>query len=418
MDPAVNAARVAAYVQAVEAGHAPMGTVAKGGALSAVAVAADALGVPRQTIRDAIRRVQHVAEPALADLPTDGMTVSQRGIRYDKNGEIAGQSITLKRDAGDAFAIPEGHSVKGMSALLGPDGRVVQQWVKTAADRQQIAMDAIREAFQSAIPKAPDIKSPRLVNDDDLTIYPIADPHIGLLTWARECGADYDLNIARDTILQAYAELLATSPDSGNALVLWLGDTTHQNDRTNMTPRSGHVLDTDGRFHKVLFTAAQICAAVADMTAAKHGKTLVRMIEGNHDPDATPALTLAMFMRYEGHKLIKVDTSPGKHFYHRFGQVLIGATHGDTAKMRDMPLVMAADRPEDWGATKHRHVFTGHIHKASADEIGGVRVESLQAVAARDAYAAGGPWRSGRSLTSVTFNSVRGERSRARVNIG
>jgi hypothetical protein len=141
-------------------------------------------------------------------------------------------------------------------------------------------------------------------------------------------------------------------------------------------------------------------------------------MRGNHDDEVSTALTLAMAMRYEDHNLISVDTSPSMHFFYRFGQCLIGATHGHTVKMRDMPMMMAADRPEDWGATKHRHVFTGHIHKASSDEIGGVIVESVQAVAARDSFAHAGPWRSGRSLTSVTFNKIRGECSRAKVVIG
>jgi hypothetical protein len=56
VDPRENLRRVQAYLDAVEDGHAPMGTVASAGQLSAVQMAAQRIGVPGQTIRDAIRR--------------------------------------------------------------------------------------------------------------------------------------------------------------------------------------------------------------------------------------------------------------------------------------------------------------------------------------------------------------------------
>jgi hypothetical protein len=81
-------------------------------------------------------------------------------------------------------------------------------------------------------------------------------------------------------------------------------------------------------------------------------------------------------------------------------------------------MMLAADRPQDWGATTYRHMFFGHVHHEHAREVGPVRVESFQAPAARDAWATQAGFRSGRSLSAITFCQQRGEIGRHRVNIG
>jgi len=80
-------------------------------------------------------------------------------------------------------------------------------------------------------------------------------------------------------------------------------------------------------------------------------------------------------------------------------------------------MIMAATRPEDWGATKYRYCLTGHIHHQSAMEIGGVVVESFQTTASRDAWHASMGFRSGRSMQAIVLHAERGEIGRHRVNV-
>jgi hypothetical protein len=49
--------------------------------------------------------------------------------------------VRQTREPGEEFAVPDGHVVKGVSALLDADGRTVQQWVKT---REGNAPDPLR----------------------------------------------------------------------------------------------------------------------------------------------------------------------------------------------------------------------------------------------------------------------------------
>jgi hypothetical protein len=82
-----------------------------------------------------------------------------------------------------------------------------------------------------------------------------------------------------------------------------------------------------------------------------------------------------------------------------------------------MAMMLAADRPEDWGTAAHRHFFFGHIHHERAVEVGPVRCESFSSPAAKDAYAAGAGYRSSRAMSAITFHSDLGEIGRHRVNI-
>src|SRR5690606_12365272 len=136
---------------------------------------------------------------------------------------------------------------------------------------------------------------------------------------------------------------------------------------------------------------------------------IVRVLPGNHDDQSAIAVTLALAMYYRDEPRVAIGEDPSRFWWWRFGTTLLGATHGDMTKMPDMPLIMAASRPEDWGASKFRHVFTGHIHHHSAIEQGGVIVESFQSPAARDAWHAASGYNSGRSLSAITFHKDHGE---------
>jgi hypothetical protein len=156
---------------------------------------------------------------------------------------------------------------------------------------------------------------------------------------------------------------------------------------------------------------------MVDIIARKHMDVEVRFLSGNHDINSAMCLTVALSLFYNSNSRISVNTNPGIAWYRRFGSCLLGAAHGHTVKMANMPMMMAADRPEDWGLTRHKSFFSGHIHHESSKEIAGVRVESLQSPAARDAWNAASGYRSGRSLSAITFHSEEGEIGRHRVNI-
>lgn len=347
-----------------------------------------------------------------------GFTISKTSATYDADGNLKSQSIAQKPEPGEHFQIPEGHEIKGLSTLVGPDGRTVSQWVKTRPG--ELSIEEITAQIKAGLNgiEHPEIPENQTQTEANLaTVLPLADWHIGLLAWHRETGESWDLSIAKQTILRAVSRCINACPPSDTCVVLGLGDMLHFDGYEPITAKSGNHLDTDGRYPKVLRTAADMICSTVEMAAARHKNIIVRILPGNHDSRSALALSIALSMRYENAERVTVDDSPSYFWWWRWGKVFLGATHGDKAKMKDLPLVMAADRPQDWAASTYRKVFTGHIHHERKIEDGGVIVESLRTPVAKDAYHSFERYRSGRSVYAETFDRSGEDVSRVSVNI-
>mgnify|MGYP007100073500 CR=1 FL=1 len=309
---------------------------------------------------------------------------------------------------------------KGVSTYYNKDGQPTGQWVKASldADRgREMAETAVR-ALTEDISRAKPIKAPRAVMDDLLAVYPLGDPHFGMYAWSQEAGDDFDLEIARNLTLGAVDRLLEAAPPAGTAIILPLGDVFHMDNTSNQTPASKHPLDADGCFAKVLTVGIQTFRHAVEAALRKHSRVIVRFVRGNHDPHAIWALACTINAYFDKDPRVTVDLSPSVFWYYRFGKVLIGATHGDTVKHKDLGGVMAADRAEDWGLTKHRYWYTGHVHHQSVTELPGVMCESFRTLAAKDAWAAGAGYRAGRDMRAIIHHKDHGEIERHRCDVG
>jgi hypothetical protein len=316
--------------------------------------------------------------------------------------------------------VPDGFNVKGVSTYYGKDGKPAGQWVKSTADQarqEEIARVMVESLSEEVRGLAPVTPPPAFVMRDILTVIPFGDPHVGLYTWAKECGEDFDLEIGRKLTLGAVDRLLSSVPPSETCILLLLGDVFHMNDQTNTTPAHKHQLDVDSRFVKVLDVGIQTYRHAILRALEKHSKVIVKCIPGNHDPQAIWALAFTLSAYFSSDPRVEVDLGPSKFWFYRFGKVLIGSTHGDTVKPESLPGVMACDRAEDWGQTKYRYFYTGHIHSANKKEFPGVVWESFRTIAAADSYAAGHGYRAGRDMLAIIHHKDFGEIERHRCDV-
>ena len=85
--------------------------------------------------------------------------------------------------------------------------------------------------------------------------------------------------------------------------------------------------------------------------------------------------------------------------------------------MESLPLVFSTDPRfrNDFGKCKFAYVKTGHRHQKEVIEKGGIIVEQVETLSARDAYAARGFPYSQRGTIAVTFDKKAGEVSRCTV---
>ena len=364
---------------------------------------------------DAVNANRSIAGAARA-LGKGVTTVRDAVYAVEKKAAICGYAP----EYGMTHTAPAPFVVKGVSTYYNKDGELTGQWVKTKLDESQ-AIEAVKQFIESMMEDArglsPIVKAPKTSNADLLAVYPFGDPHFGMYAWAKESGDDFDLETAERLTFGAVDSLVASAPPAGIALLILLGDVFHANDQSNVTPGHKHQLDVDSRYPKVIGVGIKTFRHAILRALEKHKKVIVRIEPGNHDPQAKWALALALAAYFENDPRVEVDLSPSKFWFYRFGKVLIGTTHGDTVKHEGLPGVMAADRAEEWGQTKHRCWYTGHVHHTAVREFPGVVCESFRTLAAKDAFAAGHGYRAGRDMRCIVHHRHHGEVARYRCDI-
>lgn len=352
--------------------------------------------------------------------------VSPQGLRYQmaelervaaRAGWLPGEAVTATPPA--AFT-PQGYEIKGTSTLVGADGTIRGQWIKTKQSedsklaRLMDAVQALAEPFKGLAEPA---ARPVALDDDLLCVYPMGDPHFGMMAWAAETGEDFDLKIAENDLIAAVDHLVGLAPPARHALIIELGDFFHTDNSSNQTSRSHHALDVDSRWSKMLGIGIRAMRRNIDRALEKHELVHVIIEIGNHDDHTSIMLALCLANYYEREPRVTIDTSPAKFHWYRFGANLIASTHGDTTKANNLPGIMATDRARDWGETSHRFWYTGHVHHDSLKEYPGVIVETFRTLAARDAWHSGQGYRSGRDMKLDVIHRLDGRIVRHSVGI-
>lgn len=299
---------------------------------------------------------------------------------------------------------PEGYHVKGVSTYYktNADGTtsVRGQWVKTKKDDEDkieqllAAMSTIADSWKG---KAEPVPMPEVDNDDLLAVYPMGDPHLGMLAWPGDTGNKFDLDIAEHNLYSAVDHLVALAPRCKHALVISLGDFFHA-DNPNGTTTRGTRVDVDGRYPKVLATGIRLMRRCIDRALERHEIVDVICEIGNHDLQTSMMLALCLAQFYEKEPRVRVNTSAQAFHFYRFGKVLIGVHHGDRVKRENLLGVMAVDQRKAWGESEHCYWYIGHVHHETLKELPGVIVESFRTLAARDEWHHGQGYRAGRDM--------------------
>lgn len=316
--------------------------------------------------------------------------------------------------------VAPGYAMGKVTVQRGPDGTVERTWERQSPDAQ-----AMLEAIEGAVADLlgdlrgvlPPVEKPGHFDEDLLTVIPMGDPHFGLLTWAKEVGEDFNLEIAEALTFAAVDRLCSLTPPSHTALLLNLGDFFHADDSNNRTRQSGNVLDVDGRFQKIAEVGLRALVRCVRRLLERHAKVIVRNNRGNHDPHQSYMLSIALSATFHDEPRVEVDMSPGGFYFLRFGKTLIGSTHGDGAKLADLPLIMATDAPEDWYKSTWRVWHCGHFHHDQTKDHPGCTVETHRTLAPNDAWHKYAGYRSGRDMKAIIYHAEHGEITRIRCGL-
>lgn len=370
--------------------------------------AAAALGIKKSALSESLRRAAEAGilgtEPVLP------------GFRISKiSNTPSGTFIQQTQERGDRFEVPAGHVVKGVSALVDAEGRVIQQWQKTAvgAEGQLAALRATVEGLKEDLPRITIMPAPQHVEEDLLNQFVVTDSHFGMLAHREETGADYDLRLAEELLLDWFAAAVAGAPQAHTAVLAQLGDLLHHDALESVTPAHKHVLDADSRLHKVVRVVIRTLRRVVDMLLQKHKHVHVVMASGNHDPASSVWVRELLATIYENEPRVTVDTSPMLYYAYKWGDTALFYHHGHKRGVAQVDATLAGMFREMFGASKYAFAHVGHLHSDEGRKSALMYVERHETLAAPDAYAAGGGWLSGRSAKVITYSRRYGEVARA-----
>jgi hypothetical protein len=338
-----------------------------------------------------------------------------------RNGVHRAQAVAAMRGYAPDFSmkhpVPATHIAKGVSTLFDEDGKVRMQWVKSALNSSQVeeAIRAAAEAFSEELPRMPASLPPPGCTPHLCNVFTMTDCHVGMLSWGKETGQPWDLDIAETVLSGCFSRMVQAAPRAKVAIVNQLGDFLHSDGMQAVTPTSGHLLDQDGRFAKVVKVAIRILRRLVDEALATHEQVIVILAEGNHDMASSIWLRAMFSALYEDEPRVTINTSEYPYYAHEHGKSMIGFHHGHLTKKEQLPLLFATAFAEMWGRTKWRVVHTGHMHHKDEKEHAGMTVFQHTTLAARDAYSSRNGYLSTRSATAVTYHDEYGEVARNTV---
>lgn len=380
-------------------------------------------GITDQTILDAVREHGNFQRAAEA-LDVDPRNISRR---FKK---IAEYQDRVQADANRSDVDPgviEAATESGLSLDTAKHGwRRIQREdggfdsVFWKNDEESQSAYSWAEVFREALVDAPTslpTPPPRKTRRDCLARYPIVDVHWGMRSWDIETGENYDLKIATERFHDLMGESLEHTPPCDRAVVLNLGDTIHTNDSSNMTPSSGHVLDVDSRPGKTMYEAVKAQVAQIEAAKRKHKRVDVVILGGNHDPDLSQAVGIAIKMRFEQDPRVSVCWYPRKMWAMQFGNVMLAAHHGDKTNPERLVMQAADDFSSIWGQTYWRYMDTGHVHHDHGKDIGGMYWQAHRAMTGRDAAAAGMGYTSRRTMKAIVVHKEDGEKTRQTASV-
>ena len=313
----------------------------------------------------------------------------------------------------------EGFTAKRVSTAFGPDGDIKLQWVIQEQDKVQIdaMLDEFREGLRDDLKGLhKPITAPDETLDGLMNCYMIGDHHLGMLASSKETGeGNYDTDIAVGLLEDAVDSLVARSPKSKRGLLCNLGDFFHANNEAGTTKNSTP-LDTDGRYGRTVREGVNLLKRVVVRLLEHHEEVTVLNVRGNHDSDPALWLNEAMKMYFEDEPRVTIPDNYSKFTHLEFGNNLIVLHHGDKITPQRIYESVTRRLSAEWGRTKYRFGWLGHLHHKKVHEQGGMVFEVWNVLANPDSWHADSGFGSSRSMTCVVLSEQYGEDSRIVVN--
>lgn len=222
----------------------------------------------------------------------------------------------------------------------------------------------------------------------------IFDLHLGKISWKDETGESYNLELACEVYEECIDHFIDHLKNQNiDRILLPVGNDFFNSDASHPYPTTtkGTPQQNDGRWQLMFTTGRKLLfdniTKLTDIAPVD-----VVMVPGNHDFEKVFYLGDALEGWFNNNPNVQVDNSPSPRKYYTYGKCLIGFTHGDKEKPLNLPVIMATERPKEWGECLYREFHMGHNHRKkeikyqSTDEVQGVILRYMNSLSKTDAW--------------------------------
>lgn len=269
----------------------------------------------------------------------------------------------------------------------------VKVWLKR--NTKNIAINDIKERvlkeIKSFAPVYPKIEYKKFTDPVMLEVN-LFDFHFGKLVWGKESGKNYDLKIAKKLFIDCVKKIInLASPYQVEKVLFIVGNDFFNVNSSAAQTFSGTPQSEDDRWKKTFHEGWKLVRDAIDMLTAIAPVDVVD-IPGNHDFESAFYLGEVLAGVYEKNPNVIVDNNPKLRKYYRYGNNLIGFTHGKDEKINELPLIMANEAGKDFSDTTYREWHLGDKHHKkdikwiATEEIKGVTVRILRSLSATDQW--------------------------------
>lgn len=255
-------------------------------------------------------------------------------------------------------------------------------------DEQQKEAENLRNAllkeFAQYSPRYNKIKR-KPSKEGHLMVISPADVHIGKLCTSFETGETYNQQIAVKRVMDGVSGLLdSASGWNLDNIHLIIGNDILHTDTPRRTTTSGTPQDTDGMWYENFLNGVRLYVDVIN-TLKQVANVHVSYNPSNHDYTNGFFLAQLIETHFRLDKQVTFDVSIAHRKYYTYGENLIGSSHGDGAKIQDLPLLMAHES-KHWTDCKHRYIYTHHLHHKTSKDVMSVCVETLRSPSGTDSW--------------------------------
>ena len=252
-------------------------------------------------------------------------------------------------------------------------------------------LKTVSSFIENHSPHYPSIKRKIKLNNHLLVINP-ADIHIGKYANHIETGDGYNVEIACERVLEGLQGLIDKSKGFEVDRVLFcIGNDILHIDNVYNTTTAGTNQDVDGKWWEHFEIALALYVKCVEILREIAPVDVIHSMS-NHDYQSGFHLAHALKSWFRNDSEVTFDISVAHRKYYKYGKNLIGLEHGDGAKMANLPLTMAQERPLLWSETTHRYWYLHHLHHKvkhkwlDAKDFIGVTVEYMRSPSGTDSW--------------------------------